>query len=103
MTGVTPGWLKVSGGKFVVIEERAEIVRRIYKMAIAGYGITAIARTLNSEKVPSFGRAKYWASSFVHKLLTGRAAVGELSPTRATAAKAERRKENSSRTTTRRL
>jgi DNA invertase Pin-like site-specific DNA recombinase len=80
MTGMTPGWLKVAGGKFVVIEDRAEIVRRIYKMAIAGHGLTSITRTLNGEKVPTIGRAKYWGSSFVHKLLKSRAVLGELQP-----------------------
>jgi hypothetical protein len=51
-------------------------------MATAGHGIAVITRTLNREKVPAIGRAKHWAMSYVTKLLTTRAVIGEFQPHR---------------------
>jgi DNA invertase Pin-like site-specific DNA recombinase len=82
ITRIIPGWLKIVDGKFVVIPERAAVVRRIFHMAADGWGIVAIAQKLTQEEVPPFGRAPYWASSYVAKLLTERRAVGEYQPRR---------------------
>ena len=38
--------------EWIVDEEAAEVVRRIYKMVIAGEGINAIGHTLRAEKIP---------------------------------------------------
>jgi len=50
-----PSWLKVVDGEFVVIPEKAEIVRRIFKLAMDGNGVHTIAKILNDEKVPTIG------------------------------------------------
>ena len=41
--------------KVVVVEEQAEIVRRIFDMYISGYGLKAIAKILNDEGIKSPG------------------------------------------------
>lgn len=82
ITRIIPGWLKIVDGKFAVIPERAEVVRRIFHMAADGWGIVSIAQQLTRERVPPFGRAPYWASSYVAHLLRGRRAVGEYQPCR---------------------
>ena len=73
-----PAWLRVDGDppKFVVDEDRAKIVRRIYDMSLAGVGQHSIARRLNKEGVATFGRAAGWHSSSVQKILTSEAVIG---------------------------
>lgn len=75
-----PGWLRVEGETFVEIPERVAIVRRIYDMALAGYGRRAIIRTLNSEGIPSFRGSQGWQSSTLAKILTSRTVLGEYEP-----------------------
>lgn len=80
LTQRVPGWLRVQGGRFVVVEKNADAVRRIYRMAIDGHGMAIITKRLNVEGVPTIGRARYWARSYVAKLLVTRAVVGEYQP-----------------------
>ena len=42
-------------GKVVIVEEQAEIVRRIYALYLEGYGLKAIAKMLNQDGVKSQG------------------------------------------------
>ncbi|MCO5091701.1 recombinase family protein [Bosea sp. (in: a-proteobacteria)] len=81
VTSRVPAWLKVvsdkDGKRIVIIPERVEIIRRIFAKSIAGQGKYAICRDLNQEKVPAF-RAKKWQPSYVSKVISNRAVVGEL-------------------------
>ena len=61
-------------------EEKAGAVRRAYRMAAEGYGLTAIVARFNAEGVPPIARADYWAKSYLAKLLTSRAPIGEYQP-----------------------
>lgn len=80
LTKRTPGWLNVEDGAFVINEPAAAAVRRIYGMAIDGYGLGRIAKQLNAEKIPSIGRVNYWARSYIAKILSNRAVLGEYQP-----------------------
>ena len=82
LTGVCPAWLKLkkAESKFEIVEDRAKTVRRIYKMSLDGLGKSVIAKRLNSEGLPNFGRGKGWYSSYVYKLLTNPAVYGEFQP-----------------------
>jgi DNA invertase Pin-like site-specific DNA recombinase len=53
LTRTVPAWLRLNADRtgFDVIEERAELIRRIFQMAIDGYGIESIAVCLNKERV----------------------------------------------------
>lgn len=42
-------------GEIIIIEEQADIVRRIFSMYVDGYGLKAIANTLNEEGIKSQG------------------------------------------------
>lgn len=48
-----PGWLRLHrpSSTFIVVEERADIVRGIYRKALAGVGHQTIARDLNESQV----------------------------------------------------
>jgi DNA invertase Pin-like site-specific DNA recombinase len=56
LTAVCPAWLRLDCDRFVVIEDRAEVVRRVFTEAAAGKGQHAIAEGLNRDGVPTFGR-----------------------------------------------
>jgi DNA invertase Pin-like site-specific DNA recombinase len=82
-----PGWLRLdkAQGKFVVVEERANIIRRIYREALAGVGHQTIARRLNEEGVSLFGqgnqRGKLWNPSLIRHFLRYPAVIGDFTPT----------------------
>jgi site-specific DNA recombinase len=54
-------------------DAEASVVRKIFELAIAGYGKKAIARTLNEDLAPApraqRGRPVAWAASSVHEVL----------------------------------
>ncbi|MEC3910043.1 recombinase family protein [Sphingobium sp. CR2-8] len=81
LTAMCPAWLEKSddGHCYVVIEEKAAHIRRVFEMAAAGHGRGLIAKTLNRAGVPSPSpRAKGWHPSYIQKLLKGSAVIGEL-------------------------
>jgi DNA invertase Pin-like site-specific DNA recombinase len=88
LTSRCPEWLSLNKQteKFEVIEERAEIIRRVYSMTLEGIGKNTIARTLNAEGVPSFrsdrGKGIGWHESYVSKVLLNEAVIGRYQPHR---------------------
>lgn len=75
-----PAWVRLVGGKFELDESAAASVRRVFRLAIGGHGVSAITKRMNEEGVPPIGRAKHWVRSYVHKLLTSRSVFGEFQP-----------------------
>jgi DNA invertase Pin-like site-specific DNA recombinase len=82
LTKQLPGWVEVRGKKLALIPDRAAVVRRIFKLAVRGYGLSLIVRDFTQEKVSTWGRGGWWSKAYVHKILTSRAVLGELQPTR---------------------
>ncbi|MDX8406214.1 MAG: recombinase family protein [Mariprofundus sp.] len=82
MTGQCPKWLRVSADKqrFEIIEERAEIVRRIFELSIAGTGQRKIAASFNEQGISPFNKGDMWHSSYIAKVLNSKAAIGEYQP-----------------------
>ncbi|MFZ5685524.1 MAG: recombinase family protein [Pseudomonadota bacterium] len=86
VTSVAPAWLRLDKdvGAWDVIQDRADVVRRIYAMADAGVGQNAIAESLNKGGVPVFGhgsrKAAHWHRSYVAKILASSTVVGTLTP-----------------------
>ena len=85
MTETAPAWLRLTADrKFEIIPERAQVVRRIYRLALAGMGKRRIVRALNSEGVPPFDRAGRtsdgWHDSYVQRLLSNPALIGDFQP-----------------------
>jgi DNA invertase Pin-like site-specific DNA recombinase len=85
-----PAWLRLMDGAWDVIADRAETVRRIFDLALAGHGALAICKRLNDNKVPTLDagrlrgpmpksgvRAGDWRQSTVKHLLSYRAVIGE--------------------------
>jgi hypothetical protein len=77
-----PAWLELSEDKlsFVRNDERANVVKMIFELSIAGLGGYTIAKQLNEKQVPVFGPSPRWDQSTIHNLLVNRATYGEHQP-----------------------
>jgi DNA invertase Pin-like site-specific DNA recombinase len=80
-----PLWLDVTDDGYALNPERADVVRRIFKLSTDGHGSRVIAATLNQEGIPSFtaGRKNLsglWGFSTVRHILDSRAVLGEYQP-----------------------
>ena len=80
MTRRLPGWVEECGGKLRLIPTAAATVKRIFQLAIAGYGQTRIVRQLSNDGTPTMGGSGRWIRSYIHAILTDRRALGELQP-----------------------
>jgi len=87
MTERLPAWLTLSSDRSAIIpiEDRAELVRRIFALAGEGVGQHRIALMLTRESVPTFGnggsrQASVWHRSYVAKILKNPAVIGTLIP-----------------------
>lgn len=84
LTKVCPAWLKLSDDRtsYEVVAGRDLVIKRLFSEADAGHGSFAISRKLNLENLPTFGPSKGWYDSYVSKILTNRAVIGEFQPHR---------------------
>jgi DNA invertase Pin-like site-specific DNA recombinase len=80
-----PCWITVGpAGEKVVNEDKAAVVRRLFRMAREGHGVTRICQILNDEGVPYIGRPlmagrpTMWNSRSVFHILRSRSVLGEL-------------------------
>lgn len=82
MSRSCPAWLRVEGAgaaaKYVLIPERAAVVRRIFAAATDGHGARAILKQLQADKVKPF--RKTWNVSYIKLLLKSRQTFGEFTP-----------------------
>lgn len=77
LTSRVPAWLEVRDGAIMVMPDRVEVVRRIFRETVDGHGRRAIVRRLNQEGVPTFQGRKGWQPSTVAKILRNRSVMGE--------------------------
>lgn len=80
LTPRCPEWLEVHDGKFHTRPDRVDIVQRIFKETIEGYGRREIVRRLNIDKIPTFRGGDGWHTSSVAKVIQSRATIGEYQP-----------------------
>lgn len=82
MTKRLPAWVRLGeDGKLALVPERAAVVRQIFALAAAGYGVPSIVAKLNADKVPPIGgRAKLWCRAYVALIIRDKRAAGELQP-----------------------
>ncbi|MBO6717071.1 MAG: recombinase family protein [Rhizobiaceae bacterium] len=86
MTRRAPAWLSLSSDRaeFAVIEDRAAVVRRIFREADRGAGQHTIASRLNADGIETFGdgkrKAAYWHRSYIAKIIGNPAVIGTMVP-----------------------
>lgn len=88
-TSRCPAWLTLNKNKneFECIDEKVDIVKRIFDMSLSGIGRRKIRAILNSELVPTLVDSgnrvpKEWHTSTIQKLLSNPAVIGHLVPTK---------------------
>lgn len=84
-----PYWMEVVNGEFQVIEERAEVIRKLFQMSANGAGLRAISDAANEIRDRTGWPAQVWNIRGVSMLLNGRRVLGEYLP--------QKRKEDYSR------
>lgn len=79
LTSRGPAWLKysVEAKQFEAIPERVGVIQRIFDEAIIGIGAFTIAKRLNDDGVPTFGKSSRWQPSSVNKIIASPAVIGE--------------------------
>jgi DNA invertase Pin-like site-specific DNA recombinase len=77
MTKWAPAWLRIKDGQFVVDDAKAAAVRRVYALAIAGYGLGAITKKMNADGIPAIGNGPVWVRGYVNRILGSRSVLGE--------------------------
>lgn len=82
LTRTCPAWLKYSDATntFEIVPGRGEVVKKIFEMSAKACGYYTIAKHLNENNVPVFGKSKHWHISYIKKILINRAAFGEFQP-----------------------
>jgi DNA invertase Pin-like site-specific DNA recombinase len=74
--GKLPSWVRLREGRFTLDRERVKVIRRMANMVLEGKGQLAIARALNRDGVPPFGRAKQWHKASAYELLRQPSFIG---------------------------
>lgn len=85
LTKIAPYWLELKDNKFLLIKERAEVVREIFQLSKAGHGKRSIAKILNERREPVWSTIKrnplrIWRESYIEKILTNVAVLGDFQP-----------------------
>lgn len=85
LTAMGPAWLKLSDDRnhWIVNEVKAETVRLIFKLALAGNGTPSIARILNDDNVPTMKCAAHWTFGTVAAILKNGSVFGLYTPKKA--------------------
>lgn len=65
------------GSEMVIVEEEAEVVRRIFSEALSGKGSTLIARGLENDGIPA-RRGKGWSHAAVYDMLRNEKYTGDV-------------------------
>jgi DNA invertase Pin-like site-specific DNA recombinase len=80
ITAKVPLWIKaVKGEPMELIQERAKVVRQIFRMSLDGLGAQLIAQELNEHHKP-FTDGGTWHKSYVEKILRHPATYGAYQP-----------------------
>jgi len=82
-----PSWLQAKNDRsgFQIIKDRANVIRRIYRMGLHGLSHRHIAVQLNSEGVATWSDrarapAKYWRYAYISRILRNPAVIGTFVP-----------------------
>jgi len=90
MTKRCPAWLRPRGSTSIkadqlastyeVIPDRGKLVRWVFRQSAAGVGAATIAALLNARGESVWGNGDGWHSSYIKKILSNRAVIGEYQP-----------------------
>lgn len=78
LTTRCPSWLRWGTGKWLVDEDRADLVRWIFATYLEGFGNVSICRLLNELNIPTLQDAKFWSPGIITSLLGSKAVFGTM-------------------------
>lgn len=77
LTKKLPAWLRLNDrGSIEIDKPKARVVRYVFDLALKGYGVGAIVRRLNAERIPTFVKGEQWYGRFIWRLFNEGAAIG---------------------------
>ncbi|QSR15758.1 recombinase family protein [Novosphingobium sp. KA1] len=79
-----PAWMEVIDGEFTVIEERADIIREMFRLSLQGYGLRHISDRSNEARETLGWPKAAWTIRTVSNMLHSRRVLGEYQPQRRT-------------------
>jgi len=99
MSARCPVWLRIKDVKYArkdfvppegwtaniyweVLEDKADIVRRIFRESLAGLGVCLIAQQFNEEGVPTLDGSPAWTQRMLHRVLNNPCTYGAMQPQR---------------------
>jgi len=86
LTTRCPAWVRIEGGKFVLIPAKAKIIRQIFRWCVDGLGARQITQKLNQGRIPNIAEGtrvnstSRWSQNYVELILRTKAVVGEYQP-----------------------
>lgn len=72
------GYTKDEDGRLVVVPEEAEIVRKIFSLYLAGYGVRKIKRYLEGNGIKTVTGKSEWSTSTIDRMLSNEKYMGNL-------------------------
>ncbi|HLL87687.1 MAG TPA: recombinase family protein [Tepidisphaeraceae bacterium] len=79
LTKTLPAWLELVDGRPKAIDAKVKIIKRMFALVLKGYGLGAITRMFNRERVENIsGRTDRWERTYIHSILRSRQVLGEL-------------------------
>ena len=73
-----PGWLRVTNDKFELVTERVDQVCLMFRLALEGMGVQAIASEFNRRGISTWRNGKPWAGVTVYSIVNSKRVLGEL-------------------------
>jgi DNA invertase Pin-like site-specific DNA recombinase len=75
-----PAWLESKNKKYFVTPTKGEVIKRIFKLYLEGFGTQSIAQILIKEKVPNIAKSKsgnkLWHPSYIQRILKSKEVIG---------------------------
>jgi len=75
-----PSWLESKNKKYFVTPSKAEVIKKIFKLYLDGFGTQSIAQILTKEKVPNIAKSKsgkkLWHPTYIQRILKSKEVVG---------------------------
>lgn len=75
-----PAWLESKEKKYFVTSGKAEVIKRIFKLYLEGFGTQTIAQMLVREKIPNIAKStsgkKLWHPTYIRRILKSKETIG---------------------------
>ena len=73
----TPYGYRLENGQFVIVEDEAKIIRRIFDSYLSGMGKKEIADNLNSQNIPKRKGYETWWETTINYILRNERYIGD--------------------------